>query len=55
MLRLGDMSQKRGELLKAETLWQEARLLFEKSVQLNAVTQIDERLANLAGEHQEKL
>ncbi|KAJ7822536.1 hypothetical protein B0H14DRAFT_3146329 [Mycena olivaceomarginata] len=45
MLRLGDISQQRGNLMQAVEFWEEARPLFEKSSQQQDVLEIDTRLA----------
>ncbi|KAJ7118161.1 hypothetical protein C8R44DRAFT_738110 [Mycena epipterygia] len=48
MLRLGDNAKHRGDFRKAAKLWEEARPLFERSLQVNDVAQIDRRLAMAA-------
>ncbi|KAJ7465889.1 hypothetical protein FB451DRAFT_1178728 [Mycena latifolia] len=45
MLRLGDISKQRGDLIKAVRLWKDARPLFERSSQGYEVAKIDTRLA----------
>ncbi|KAJ7082790.1 hypothetical protein C8R44DRAFT_904772 [Mycena epipterygia] len=45
MIHLGDIARHRGDLAQAEDLWKEARPLFEQSLQLKDVAQIDTRLA----------
>ncbi|KAJ7019474.1 hypothetical protein C8F04DRAFT_1321883 [Mycena alexandri] len=47
MIRLGDISEKNGNLLKALELWDMARPLFERSSQTKQVQAIDERLARM--------
>jgi tetratricopeptide (TPR) repeat protein len=47
MLRLGDISQQRGNLMQAVEFWEEARPLFEKSSQQQDVLEIDTRLASV--------
>ncbi|KAF7351500.1 ATPase-AAA-core domain-containing protein [Mycena sanguinolenta] len=47
MLRLGQIMEKRGDLEKAETLWMDARPLFERSLQEKDVAQLNMRLAVL--------
>ncbi|KAJ7438998.1 hypothetical protein FB451DRAFT_1192376 [Mycena latifolia] len=44
MLRLGDLAQGQGDVLKAIEFWKLARPLFERSSQANKVAKIDERL-----------
>jgi tetratricopeptide (TPR) repeat protein len=48
MLRLGDISMGRGDLLKAVEFWESARPLFERSSQAKQVQGIDERVANIS-------
>ncbi|KAJ7142594.1 hypothetical protein C8R44DRAFT_725932 [Mycena epipterygia] len=59
MLRLGDIAKNRGDLIKAAELWKEARRLFERSLQVKDMAQIDTRLAsineNMPGIQQEAL
>jgi hypothetical protein len=45
MIRLGDISNRHGDLLKAVDLWDSARLLFERSSQATEVQCVDERLS----------
>ncbi|KAJ7839136.1 hypothetical protein B0H14DRAFT_3140846 [Mycena olivaceomarginata] len=52
MLRLGDLSKNRGDLLKAMELWDTARPLFERSSQAQQVENIDHRIAGLGQEIQ---
>ncbi|KAJ7471433.1 hypothetical protein B0H11DRAFT_2039968 [Mycena galericulata] len=47
MVRLGDYARQNGDFSKAETLWTEARPLYEKSSQLDSVCSVDERLNSL--------
>ncbi|KAF7351523.1 ATPase-AAA-core domain-containing protein [Mycena sanguinolenta] len=47
MLRLGQIMEKRGDLEKAETLWMDARPLFERSLQEKEVAGLNTRLAVL--------
>ncbi|KAJ7616188.1 hypothetical protein DFH06DRAFT_1239368 [Mycena polygramma] len=44
MLRLGDISKRHGDMLKAVGHWREARPLFEMSCQVKEVEEIGERL-----------
>jgi tetratricopeptide (TPR) repeat protein len=46
MIRLGDISSRRGDLLKAVELWESARPLFERSSQTTEVQCVDERLSH---------
>jgi tetratricopeptide (TPR) repeat protein len=48
MLRLGDISNRCGDLLQAVELWESARLLFERSSQVKEVQCVDERLSHVA-------
>jgi tetratricopeptide (TPR) repeat protein len=48
MLRLGDISKGKGDLLKAVELWTAARPLFERSSQAKQVENIDQRLAGVS-------
>ncbi|KAJ7032098.1 hypothetical protein C8F04DRAFT_668142 [Mycena alexandri] len=50
MIRLGDISNKNGDLLKALELWETARPLFERSSQVKRVQDIDERLGGITEE-----
>jgi tetratricopeptide (TPR) repeat protein len=45
MIRLGDISSRHGDLLKAVELWESARPLFERSSQAKEVQCVDERLS----------
>jgi hypothetical protein len=47
MLRLGDISKRCGDLLKAGEFWEMARSLFERSSQGNQVEQVDKRLVSI--------
>ncbi|KAJ7466358.1 hypothetical protein FB451DRAFT_1260710 [Mycena latifolia] len=47
MVRLGDISVLKGDELKAATLWETARPLFERSSQSKQVAQVDVKLAGL--------
>ncbi|KAJ7103918.1 hypothetical protein C8R44DRAFT_858957, partial [Mycena epipterygia] len=47
MLRLGDIAEHRGDLVKATELWNEAHALFERSSQMKDMAQIDTRLASV--------
>jgi tetratricopeptide (TPR) repeat protein len=47
MLRLGDISNRRGDLLRAFKLWETARPLFERSSQMKEVQCVDERLSRV--------
>ncbi|KAJ7730816.1 hypothetical protein B0H16DRAFT_1696911 [Mycena metata] len=47
MIRLGDISQKDSDLLKALKLWETARPLFERSLQSKRVQDIEERLTGI--------
>ncbi|KAJ7457016.1 hypothetical protein FB451DRAFT_600510 [Mycena latifolia] len=44
MLRLGDIADGDGDLLKAVEFWQNARPLFERSLQLKQLALVDERI-----------
>jgi tetratricopeptide (TPR) repeat protein len=59
MLRLGDISNRRGYLLKAIELWETARPLFERSSQAKEVQCVDERLShvgtNVLDHHRENI
>jgi tetratricopeptide (TPR) repeat protein len=59
MVRLGDISNQCGDLLKAVELWNTARPLFERSSQVKEVQQIDARLAstesNVLKQHRESI
>ncbi|KAJ7113884.1 hypothetical protein C8R44DRAFT_740769 [Mycena epipterygia] len=45
MLRLGDISEKRGHLVETVEFWNEAQPLFERALQRKEITLIDTRLA----------
>ncbi|KAJ7461232.1 hypothetical protein FB451DRAFT_1498503 [Mycena latifolia] len=47
MLRLGDLAKGQGDVSKATELWKTARPLFERSLHVKQVVQIDERLATI--------
>jgi hypothetical protein len=47
MVRLGDISNQCGDLLRAVELWNTARPLFERSSQAKEVQHIDKRLASI--------
>jgi hypothetical protein len=47
MLRLGDISKRHDNLLRAVELWETARLLFERSSQAKQIEHIDQRLAGV--------
>ncbi|KAJ7131092.1 hypothetical protein C8R44DRAFT_904130 [Mycena epipterygia] len=59
MLHLGDISKHRGDLMKAEELWKQARPLFERSSQTKEMAKIDTRLAlveqEISDAHQKSL
>ncbi|KAJ7869419.1 hypothetical protein B0H13DRAFT_1896660 [Mycena leptocephala] len=48
MLRLGNLARERGEPSKAAEFWTEARPLFQRSLQLRDVAQIDSNLATFS-------
>ncbi|KAJ7820221.1 hypothetical protein B0H14DRAFT_1346542 [Mycena olivaceomarginata] len=52
MLRLGDIAKGCGDLLKAMTLWNTARPLFECSSQAQQVEHIDHRIASVSRDAQ---
>ncbi|KAJ7716775.1 hypothetical protein B0H16DRAFT_1476526 [Mycena metata] len=54
MTRLGDISKKNGDLLRALELWEMARPLFEQSSQVKRVEDVDERLGGIAEEMKEQ-
>ncbi|KAJ7728904.1 hypothetical protein B0H16DRAFT_1776512 [Mycena metata] len=54
MIRIGDISCKHGDFLKALELWQHARPLFERSSQAKRVQNIDERLAGIGEDVKEQ-
>ncbi|KAJ7847720.1 hypothetical protein B0H14DRAFT_3138431 [Mycena olivaceomarginata] len=45
LLRLGDLANRQGHSTEANTFWQTARPLFERSLQARDVAQIDKKLA----------
>ncbi|KAJ7275685.1 hypothetical protein C8J57DRAFT_1466432 [Mycena rebaudengoi] len=47
MLRIGDILNSRGEVMKAVDLWKAARPLFKRSSQMKNITQIDARLTEV--------
>jgi hypothetical protein len=47
MVRLGDISNRCGDLLKAVEFWNTARPLFERSSQAKEVQCVDERLSHV--------
>ncbi|KAJ7804999.1 hypothetical protein B0H14DRAFT_3773064 [Mycena olivaceomarginata] len=47
MIRLGDISSRRGDLLKVVELWESARPLFERSSQAKEVQCVDARLSHV--------
>ncbi|KAJ7024855.1 hypothetical protein C8F04DRAFT_1269863 [Mycena alexandri] len=47
MIRLGDISEKNGDLLNALELWELARPLFERSSQTKQIQAIDERMSRV--------
>ncbi|KAJ7703831.1 hypothetical protein B0H16DRAFT_1704952 [Mycena metata] len=47
IIRLGDISKKNGDFLRALELWETARPLFERSSQSKQVQNIDKRLAGI--------
>jgi hypothetical protein len=48
MLRIGDISKRQGDLLKAVELWTTARPLFKQSSQAKQIENIDQRLAGVS-------
>ncbi|KAJ7715197.1 hypothetical protein B0H16DRAFT_1477608 [Mycena metata] len=54
MIRLGDISKKNGDLLKALELWEMARPLFECSLQTKQVQAIDERMSKVGKDVKEE-
>ncbi|KAJ7723147.1 hypothetical protein B0H16DRAFT_1699068 [Mycena metata] len=54
MIRLGDISKKNGDLLRALEFWETARPLFERSSQLKQVQDIDERLSGIGEDVKEQ-
>jgi tetratricopeptide (TPR) repeat protein len=59
MLKLGDISHRHGDLLKAVELWETARPLFKRSSQAKEVQCVDERLShvrsNVLDHHKENI
>ncbi|KAJ7749449.1 hypothetical protein B0H16DRAFT_1725095 [Mycena metata] len=59
MIRLGDIAQRNGDLLKALELWDTARPLFESSSQAKRVLDIDQRISgtsdNIKEQHRKNL
>jgi tetratricopeptide (TPR) repeat protein len=55
MLRLGDLANRRGEILKAIELWKTAQPLFRQSLQVKDVAEIDTRLTAIEKSHQAAL
>ncbi|KAJ7035354.1 hypothetical protein C8F04DRAFT_1099034 [Mycena alexandri] len=47
MIRLGDIYEKNSDLLKAQELWEMARPLFERSLQVKQIQDTDERLSGI--------
>ncbi|KAJ7042260.1 hypothetical protein C8F04DRAFT_1229957 [Mycena alexandri] len=54
MIRLGDMSKKHGDFLKALEFWETAKPLFERSSQAKRVHDIDERLSGVGEDVKEQ-
>ncbi|KAJ7700905.1 hypothetical protein B0H16DRAFT_1705555 [Mycena metata] len=54
MIRLGDISNRHGNVLKALELWEQARPLFERSSQAKRVQHIDERLVRISEDIKEQ-
>ncbi|KAJ7754073.1 hypothetical protein B0H16DRAFT_1833199 [Mycena metata] len=54
MIRLGDIAKKNGDLLKALDLWETAKPLFEHSLQVKRVQDIDERVGEISEETKEQ-
>ncbi|KAJ7018205.1 hypothetical protein C8F04DRAFT_1329177 [Mycena alexandri] len=54
MIRLGDLSNKHGDLLRALELWETARRLFDRSSQAKRVQDIDERLVGIGEDVKEQ-
>ncbi|KAJ7779628.1 hypothetical protein B0H16DRAFT_1829680, partial [Mycena metata] len=54
MIRLGDISNKRGDSLEALALWEQARPQFERSSQVKRIQDIDERLVGIDGDIKEQ-
>ncbi|KAJ7882910.1 hypothetical protein B0H13DRAFT_1890612 [Mycena leptocephala] len=55
MLHLGDIARQWGQLIRASTLWNDARPLFERSLQAKYVSEIDARLTELEGHYEPSL
>ncbi|KAJ7862610.1 hypothetical protein B0H14DRAFT_495735 [Mycena olivaceomarginata] len=55
MIRLGDLAEGQGRTLQAIAFWEEARPLFERSLQAKDVAQIDARLSTAEKAHQKAL
>jgi hypothetical protein len=55
MLHLGDIARQWGQLARASTLWNDARPLFERSLQAKDVSEIDTRLTELEGHYEPSL
>jgi tetratricopeptide (TPR) repeat protein len=59
MIRLGDISSRHGDLLKAVELWESARPLFERSCQAKEAQYIDDRLScvgsNILDHHRQNI
>ncbi|KAJ7860825.1 hypothetical protein B0H14DRAFT_3134754 [Mycena olivaceomarginata] len=55
MIRLGDLANKQGHTSKAISLWQTARPLFERSLQVTDIAQTDVRLSAAEKRDQEAL
>ncbi|KAJ7737946.1 hypothetical protein B0H16DRAFT_100770 [Mycena metata] len=54
MIRIGDISNKHGDFLKALELWEQARPLFERSSQAKRVQHIDARLVGIGEDIKEQ-
>ncbi|KAJ7214138.1 hypothetical protein C8J57DRAFT_1538629 [Mycena rebaudengoi] len=55
MLRLGDLAKKRGEISTAIEFWKSARRLFERSLQVKDMAQINLRLGDAEEAYQDAL
>jgi hypothetical protein len=55
MVRLGDLANEQGHTSKAISFWTTARPLFEQSLQVKDVAQIDARLSTVDKAHQKSL
>jgi zona occludens toxin (predicted ATPase) len=55
MIRLGDLAEGQGCLSEAIAFWEEARPLFERSLQAKDVAQIDTRLSTVEKARQKAL